>query len=647
MKDIRKCFENMQDITPYIKSERVDEGLMDVLKLIKTKIKNAFTYLKGIVGKFGAYFLPMTEDGIILPAITPLTAGAAYKDGYIDKSSTFVKLDKEGSKITGCNTKYEDALKLYGSGNSISYWRQLLKESNDENIANILEYLEEHNEIDENLVNEVKLQNDDPEAKYNVIVDDDELKKRIKMVLKNKQLARLLIWGAPGIGKTAILLKVLEEMKEDFPNYQLIVKTLSNETPDNFTLPKYVSEVDDSDFTELAKKLKKRPSTISKLLAGLGMDKATDVPKTWLPVFKPTGKPEVDEVLDAKCGEGLLFIDELSRASQQVLNVILPLINEGLFNGYKLGSGWTIVCASNRASDDEGQEPIGNALANRFLQVHYEPTVKTWRKWADKQNFISPLLLQWLSMPESEEFSGGKFYYMDPNEDSSRIGDTTLMCTPRAWTNAMRVLASCHHTGSLEGFNIFDIPRDIIASMLNSTIPASAIDSFLSFLATIEKIGNFDQAVYDIWQHGGGNTKIDKKHLNRVALPLSQLIVCAHSSSLPTKEEWENLSSWLVAQNSDQLASYVLDVFQNVFLKDLSSEKQRIQFFMIQEKIRRANGDTSSLKLFKTIFEPVCRRWGIDFDQIPDYWDGLVKLTKKYGESFASAKIGDWESVLG
>ena len=198
-----------------------------------------------------------------------------------------------------------------------------------------------------------------------------------------------------------------------------------------------------------------------------------------------------------------------------------------------------------------------------------------------------------------------------------------------------------------KGFNIFDIPRNTVAGMLNSTIPATAIDAFLSFLATIEKIGNFDQAVYDIWQNGGGKTKIDKKHLNRVALPLSQLIVCAHSRSLPTKEEWENLSSWLVAQNSDQLASYVLDVFQNVFLKDITSEKQRIQFFMISERIRRANGDESVFKFFKRIFEPVCNRWGVEFEQLPDYWDGLVKLTKKYGESFASAKIGDWESVLG
>ena len=68
-----------------------------------------------------------------------------------------------------------------------------------------------------------------------------------------------------------------------------------------------------------------------------------------MPVYKPTGDAVKDNELDAACGKGLLFIDELSRASAQVLNVVLPLVNERRFNGYKLGSGWVIICASNRA----------------------------------------------------------------------------------------------------------------------------------------------------------------------------------------------------------------------------------------------------------------------------------------------------------
>lgn len=614
MKNITEYLNEIQDIVPYLNGEeKIDEGLKEIFNTVKSKFKAAFLYIKSVVAKFGTYFLPVDADGKVLNAISPLTAGSAYVDGSINKNSTFVKMDKEGAKLTKCKTKFDDAKKLYGSGNSIAYWNKLLNESAETEYETIVE--------SSKTINEVKLHTEDPEAKYNIIVDDDELKDEIKLSLQDHNQARLMIWGAPGIGKTAILMNVLEEMKKDFPDYRLITKTLSNETPDNFTLPKYV-EIDGADY-------------------------ATDVPKTWLPVYKPTGNAAEDARLDQLCGNGLLFIDELSRATPQVLNVVLPLVNEGIFNGYKLGSGWTIVVASNRAEDEQsGQSTIGNALGNRFIQLHYEPTVHTWRKWADKQNFISPLLLQWLAMPESENMSGGKFYYMDPNENSDRIADTTIMCTPRSWTNAMRRLAKYHHTGTLEGFKIFDIPDRIIQRALNGAVPAQAVDAFMAFLSVISKIGNFDQAVYDVWQNGGKNLKIDKKDLNKVTLPLAQLICSAHADSLPTKKEWENLCTWLVAQNSDQLASYILDVFGNVFLGDIPSEI-RNAFYLIQEKRRRVNGDDSQLKSYITVYNDFLKRWGIKFEDCPDYKDGLVTLIKKYGESFNSAVVDTHKEALG
>lgn len=610
MKDIRECFSNSKSITEYINEnvscqEPVNEGLRDILKAVKTKFKKAFEYLKGIVVKAGSYFITLDKDGNVEPCISPLTAGQAFKDGLINKSNTLVVLDKAGSKIVGLNTKIDDAKKLYGSGNSIKYWLSLVNEAEERELAN---------------VNEVKMHTEDPQAKYNIICDDEELKDEIKMVLKHKNMARLMVWGAPGIGKTAILMNVLDEMKADFPDYRIIIKTLSNETPDNFTLPKYV-EID-------------------------GQEKATDIPKTWLPVYLPTGDPKMDADLDAKCGNGLLFIDELSRATPQVLNVILPLVNEGMFNGYKLGSGWTIVVASNREEDEtSGQTNIGNALANRFAQVYYEPTVHSWRKWADKQNFISPLLLQWLSMPESENMSGGKFYYMDPNEDMESVSTTKLMCTPRSWTNAMKDLALYSHTGSLEGFTIFDIPTRVLGRVLNKYVPSDAIDSFMAFLEVIKSIGDFDSAVYSVWNDGGKSFKISKKDLNKVTLPVAQLICSAHADSLPSEEEFSNLCDWLIAQNSDQLASYVLDVFKNVFMGSLK-EDVRDGAFMVAAAMKKEK-DQARIKLFTRTYTPYCNAWGLDMESLPDYSASIKKLGAKYKAAFKAAIVDGHTDALG
>lgn len=612
MRNIQEKFEGIQSITEYINDKiepNVNEGLKDIFNAVKAKFKKAWEYLKGIVVKAGSYILPVNENGDIIPAISNLTAGQAYVDGAIDKRSTFVKMDKEGAKITGCKTSFDDALKLYGEyakGNSLKYFRSL-KESAELN--------------PDNIINEVKLQNQDPEAKYNVICDDAKLKTRIKMAIKNKKLARLMIWGAPGIGKTAILMKVLEEMKSDFPDYQLIVKTLSNETPDNFTLPKYVNVN--------------------------GTDMAEDVPKTWLPVYKPSGDANEDAIRDSKCGNGLLFIDELSRATPQVLNVILPLINEGIINGYKLGSGWTIIVASNRAEDEtSGQTDIGNALGNRFAQVYYEPTVDSWKEWAEKQGFISPLLISWLSMPASENMSGGKYFYMDPNEDMDGAGVTKIMCTPRSWTNAMRELAEYSHTGSLEGFTIFDIDTDILAMTLNQYVPAQAVDGFLAFLSVISKIGDFDSVVRDIWRNGGKNFKLDKKDLNKISIPIAQLICSSHSDKLPSEKEFESLCEWLIGQKSDQLCSYTLDVFKNVFLTTNGiQDSMRDNIFFLKAKIEKIGRDNSQVVLYEDTFKEFFQKWGLTIDTLPDYSAALRKLGGTYKEAFKKAIVDGVEAL--
>lgn len=618
MRDIKESLNEIQSITPYLKGERMDEGLKEIFNAVKAKFTQAFLYLKGVVAKIGTYFLPVDSEGNTLPAISPLTAGQAYVDGHINASNTLVVMDKEGAKITGCKTKFKDALKLKGTGNSLKYWVEINEAEQNPEVATILEeYINNFNSV-----NEVQLRALDPQAEYSRITDSDELKEEIKIHLTNKHLGRLMIWGAPGIGKTAILDKALEELGTDFKDYRLIYKTLSSDTPDNFSLPAYV-EVN-------------------------GEKRATDIPKTWLPVYKPTNNPAEDKKLSEQCGNGLLFIDELSRATPQVLSVILPLINEGKFgDGYRLGSGWTIVCASNRAEDETaGQTTIGNALNNRFTHLFFEPTVKSWRKWADKQNFISPLLLQWLDMGDNEKFSGGKFYYMDPNQENPDDEPTVLMCTPRAWTEAMQKLAVYSHTGSLEGFTIFDIPNSIIKRTLNGRVPKCAVDAFMSFLEVIGKIGDFDRAVYEVWKNDGKGLNIDKKNLNMITLPLAQLICSSHADALPTKKEWESLCNYLISANSDQLASYVLDVYGNVFFQGINKEFWG-QIFTMAERIRRVNGDESKLKVFKRMADPLCKRWNITFEDIPDYYDGLSNLIKKYGKSFQSAVVGDHENALG
>ena len=585
-------------------------SIMANVSEVKEKFTKAVQMIFGWVAKIGkgSYWCPVDSEGHIQPAINPITAGEAYRSGEIDKSTTFVQLGKAESSAIGFKTSRKDAYSLYGKGNTLDYLRRMVKEGQEPSA--LPQVLEELGWITKEQLNEVKLQNEDPLAKYNVL-DTPALEARINIALKqNGKVAPLLIYGAPGIGKTAILETVLNTLP-DGKDWNLIIKTLSNETPENFTLPKYV-EVS-------------------------GEMKADDIPKTWMPVYKPTGDAVKDNELDAACGKGLLFIDELSRASAQVLNVVLPLVNERRFNGYKLGSGWVIICASNRAEDElSGQSNIGNALSNRFSVVYYEPTAKSWAKWAKTQGYISPVLTQWLEMAETEQLGGGKFFYWDPNEKGDMDQETKLMCTPRAWTNAMRELACYAQTGTLEGFTIFDLPREIIAMTLNMYVPADAVDSFLAFLDMIRKIGNFDAIVDAVWRNSGKGINIPKKDLALVSLPLAQLIVANHAKALPTEEEYASLTDWLISTGSDQLTSYVFDIMLEMYAGKVKEDKRK--FLFIARGLYDKSPATRQTEIEST-FKPMLQAWGITMKELPDYSKSQQKLGAKFKDIFAAAAV--------
>lgn len=637
MRSIQESFSSTQNIVEFINEScgvTVNEGLKDVIKKVKDKlgkaVKDVVTWAKGLVAHIGNWFMLTNEEGEILPCSTPLTMGYAYKNGMINKSNTFVGMGKECGKICGTSEAFSSALRMYPS--TKEYWSKLFSGRTNEStkfsdekldfIKSICESNAENDPEFNQILNEVKLGNEDPRATYNVICDDSKLKSIIKKRATMK-LARLMIWGAPGIGKSAILNTVIDEISaEQGKDYNLIVKTLSNETPDNFMLPKYTDD-----------------------------GRADDVPKTWLPVYRPTGDMKRDKELDEKCGRGMLFLDELSRATQQVHNVILPLINEGVFNGWKLGSGWFIVCASNRDEDEMsgGQTSIGNALGNRFAQVYYEPTCNTWKKWADKQGFMSPLLTQWLNMPAGESMAGGKFFYWDPNEEGDSEDVTHLMCTPRSWTNAMQDLATYHHTGTLEGFNIFDIDEFDLKFVLNQYVPNTAVDSFWAFLKTIQSIGDFDAAVESAWHNDGAGLKIKASDLIKVALPLAQLVICAHKDSLPTQKEFESLANWVVKANNEQLASYVIDVFKNVFGNNVPDNDSTLGLTDLKSYIfflKKMNDRKPQIWGNIRTFDAFMDSWGVDRSTMPDYSTGMSIIAKKYGEAFKTASV-DGKDGLG
>lgn len=590
--------------------EILDEGLRDILNKIKNKFSKVAQYFRGLVAKIGKIWYAINDSGEPVNAISPLTAGQLYKDGRFNKSNTLVVLDREGSKIIGLNTKSSDAFNLYGRGNSLDYWRK--QQGVYESGMDVSDFREKN-------INEVRIANRDPQSRGGI--DTPALKKRISAVFRmsSNKYTTLLIFGAPGIGKTAILSQVIDEMNASNTSgepYKLIVKTLSNETVDNFTIPEITRNTETGDTT------------------------VSDLVKSWLPVFKDSGNEEENQRRSDACGRGILFLDELSRTSKDVLNVCLPLINEHRFNNYLLGYGWRVICASNRPEDDMQQTELTTTMTNRCQIVYYEPTVNSWRKWAETQNYMSPVLLDWLESGTGK-YSGSKYFYWDPNDESDSDDPSKIMCTPRSWTNCMEYLATYYDTGLSEGWQLIDLfqkNNQEFISLMNDFLPAAAIDSFCGLLGLISKVGDIESFCDGIWKSGKANIPSSTK-LDEIVIPISQIIITYHAKTLPTEKEFMNLSNWLISQNNGQLASYMFDNFNNVFGRFIENDNEK-KYLVLYKRMIKTNIPNSSkytaaqkkkvIANWNEVFKNTCTGFGVTPETFPDYSTGYSKLFDAY-----------------
>lgn len=86
--------------------------------------------------------------------------------------------------------------------------------------------------------------------------------------------------------------------------------------------------------------------------------------------------------------EGLLFIDELNRAPQEVLAGLMEPLGEGTIaqSGWELPRGWNIVAAANPSEMGYMVQDLDEAMVDRML--HYAPgwDARHWGSWAQGAN---------------------------------------------------------------------------------------------------------------------------------------------------------------------------------------------------------------------------------------------------------------------
>jgi len=492
-------------LSDYLEESLVQEGWVgDKIQNIKNFIGKIYNYLRGKIAKIGNYFFSVSDDGsMVEPVVNPLMSQEAILSGKItDPDAVHYIGTREDKKYVNNPTTEEDIIESRGS--TMKWWDEVAK------THKISESKEEEEERIKQINEKLELRHEDPNI---VSVDTEMLIKLVESRIRNPKVNPLLIYGAPGVGKTQIVKNVLKAIQGEnagFLDFQLSLKE-----HDDFFLPTY----------------------------NVDRTVAVDVPKSYLPVYKPTGNPERDKELDAKCGKGLIFLDELSQAKSQVQAVMLKLVNERILGeDYKLGSGWAVIAASNRDADEVGGHELNKALLNRFSIVNYEPMFKDWRKWAEQHEYMNRHVLDWLEIHNE--------YFYHGNEDSG------MTATPRSWEAACKELANFANTAEDEGYRLEQIPDRMIQLSLEMNVGTQTAKMFMEYVRLIREV--------DINQLKKVLTDPDKapipdmKKLDRVYIYCSYILSFFDKDKMPTKKEFTNLMKYAARMKNESGAARLL-----------------------------------------------------------------------------------------
>lgn len=133
---------------------------------------------------------------------------------------------------------------------------------------------------------------------------------------------------------------------------------------------------------------------------------------------------------------GIIFLDELNRATREVLQCSFELTLDHKLGGVPIPEGWLVVAAVNHDSRVYDIHKLDPAHINRFLVVDFSPSAKEWLDYASHRTGagqMHPSVLEYISANPSR---------LDPTEQDlvAASRDGSQIATRRSWTTLAEVL---------------------------------------------------------------------------------------------------------------------------------------------------------------------------------------------------------------
>ena len=170
--------------------------------------------------------------------------------------------------------------------------------------------------------------------------------------------------GAPGIGKTAIVEQIADELDIGFVSYSMTHHTRQSA----LGLP-FIAEKEYG-----GRKYSVSEYTMSEILASV-----------------------YDEMEKTGRSQGILFLDEINCVSETLAPSMLQFLQYKTFGRHRVPEGWIVVTAGNPPEYNDSVREFDIAMLDRLKKIEVEPDYEVWKEFAAAEG-THPAILSYLAI---------------------------------------------------------------------------------------------------------------------------------------------------------------------------------------------------------------------------------------------------------
>ena len=211
----------------------------------------------------------------------------------------------------------------------------------------------------------------------------------------------VFLMGPPGIGKTAIMEQIAQELDVALVSYSMTHHTRQSA----LGLPFIEKKVFDGQEYSVSE------YTMSEIIASV------------YEAMEATGKRE-----------GILFLDEINCVSETLAPSMLQFLQYKIFGRHKVPQGWIVVTAGNPPEYNKSVREFDMVTWDRLKRIDVEPDFDAWKEFA-YQKGVHPAVMTYL------EIRKGDFYRVESTVSGRRF------VTPRGWDDLSQMIGLYEQNG--------------------------------------------------------------------------------------------------------------------------------------------------------------------------------------------------------